>query len=246
MKKTFKLLIHPILTIIVSFYCIQPITLRSVKAYSYGYLRVINETTPFFADRLGESFTCFLPYTYYVKVLGESDGYFHVECYGDNQPAIDGYVPSSELFSDGLSVSSPYPNVKITTLNTTPLYSNTDMRESLQYVFKNRELNFYGYAQSSLGENLIYVGYNGKLGYIQESEVFPFSVPDHPNELTFLIPETPKPSPEQTIESESIDLRVIIIGALILACLLAVVVVVKNKPSEKRLEPQYYDENDFE
>lgn len=246
MKITLNKLISLTLTVIVSIFITPSITPRSVEAYSFGYMRVINDTTPFYADQMGENFTCYLPYTYYVKVLGESNGYFHIECYGENQPAIDGYVPTSDLFSDGLSVTSPYANVKITTLSTTPLYSSTDMRESLQYVFKNRELNFYGYAQSEHGENLLYVSYNGKLGYVQESQVVPFNVPNHPNELTFLTPATPEETPEETPEPESLDLRVIIIGALILAGAVALIVVFKNKPEDKRYQTHYYDENDFE
>lgn len=216
-----------------------------VLAKSEQYGRIITYDTPFFKDVNDEHYTCYLPYSYYVKILGEYNNFYHVECYGENQPAIDGYIEKSYLFFDDQVVSNPYANATISTLEVCPLYLDIDTTKSIQYVFKDRQLRFYGYAHSTLGENLIYVEYNGKLGYIKESYVSPFTIDNHPNPLTFLTPETPE-TPEQTVDKTQIDLRIIIIGSLILAGLISLTVIFKNKPERKAYNNEYYEESDIE
>ena len=99
------------------------------------YRRIINEDTPLYLDGEGCQFLFFLPYTYYVKILNTYGNFFHVECYGTGDTiALDGYVPKNMLYQDGLEVTSPYPEKKITTSNATILYQDTELTINLQYV----------------------------------------------------------------------------------------------------------------
>ncbi len=212
-----------------------------------SYLRVITDDTPFFQSVTDQSPLFYLPYTYYVKVLGANNGFLHVECYGNgNSVAIDGYVPEGYLFDDGLSVSSPYVVLNITTVNTAVLYADSGQSNSLQYVFKDRNLQYYGTLHTDSGV-LYYVGYNNKLGYVSENDVFPFSIPNHPNELTFIEPEQPEDTPDnpEIQSATAFDLRFAIIACLLFAGLVALFMVIsKNKPN--KVAASFYDENDYE
>lgn len=219
---------------------------NTVLAINEQYGRIITSDTPLYQNANTNEFLCYLPYTYYVKILGELNNYYHVECYGENQMAIDGYIPKSYLFFDDLVVINPYVSVTVTTLNTCQLYLDKELKQGIQYVFKDRQLRFYGFAISELGDNLIFVEYNGNLGYVKESYVTPFTIENHSNPLTFLTPETPD-SPQDQVQSQTqVDLRIIIIGSLVLAGLISIVVIFKNKPEKKMFSNEYYEEGDFE
>lgn len=225
------------------------------------YMRVTTETTPFYADKNRSQLLFYLPYTYYVKILSKDDVMARVEVYGGETAAIDGYVPTETLFSDGLEVKNPFVNLEITTAKTTVLYADSALTDVLQYVFPSRGLRYYGSLPAADGSNLFFVSYNGKLGYVKESDVIPFVIENHPNELTFIIkePEVPATEPEETpsdssnssnspndSEQKSSDnLKIIIIACLIFAGVIALLVAVKSKPARKK-QNDYYDENYFE
>ena len=87
----------------------------------------------------------FLPYTYYVKVLGQSEEFYHVEAFGlGGHPALDGFVPKYMLFDDELLVENPYLRLSIYTFDTAVLYADSDLSNPIQYVFADRELCYYG------------------------------------------------------------------------------------------------------
>lgn len=246
-----KIIIFLVIITTLIFHVASPIP--TVVAAQSPYQRIITEDTPFYSDENGVKLLFYLPYTYYVKVLSEKDGLSHVECYGlGGTAAIDGYVPSSMLFDDGLSVTNPFVILKITTAKTAVLYADAALTEPLQYVFAERELSYYG-ARNTETENLYYVGYNDRLGYVKESDVVPFLIPNHPNELTFIVPEEP-PLKENTENQEQqtendlsvqTNLRIIIIVCLIFAGIIALFIALKNKP-QKSVAAGYYDENDYE
>ena len=224
----------------------------SESAFIYGgradgeYLRVITTDTPFYLDANDTAPLFYLPYTYYVKVLNSSAGFIHIECYGDgNTPAVDGYVPDGYLFDDGLIVSSPYVVLDVTTAKTAVLYADSDLKNPVQYIFADRTLHYYGHFLSG-GEMIYYVDYNGRLGYVRESEIYPFSIPNHPNELTFLTPEEP---PEQPTEPQQTDgvlsLKIVIIACLIFAGIIALIFAF-GKVKTKSVAAAYYDDNDYE
>ena len=177
-----------ILFISVSFgYFISP---ERVFAQS-EYRRVINDTTPFYKSALDESPLFYLPYTYYVKVLSQNDNFCHVEINGENgQTGIDGFVPTEQLFYDGQEVLTPYLNLSITTVGTTVLYLDATLSSPLQYIFAERSLLYFGERQSLSGK-IFYVAYNNKLGYVKESDVYPFIINDHPHKLTFITQTEP-------------------------------------------------------
>lgn len=227
------------------------VDIKVAHASSY-FLRVINDRTVFYSDANENSALFYLPYTYYVKSLGDLNGYVHVECYGTGgSPALDGYVKKQDLFDDGLTVESPYVNLSITTATTSILYADTTLSTPLQYVFAERVMRYYGNYVCQ-DQNVYYVEYNGKLGYVKESDVYPFAIPNHPNELTFIPKEEPSDTPNYEGEEQSgsqvqdyLSLKIIIIVCLLFAGIVALFFALKHKPNE-RIAASYYDENDYE
>ena len=217
-----------------------------------AYARIITEDTPFYSDPAGINMLFYLPYTYYVRVLDTGETLSHVECYGTGAAALDGYVPTDMLFYDGQSVQAPYANVTVTAACTAVLYEDASLSGAVQYIFEGRTMNYYGYLPESENSGIFFVSYNDKLGYVKESEVIPFTIPQHPNELTFLPQEEPEPLPEdnpaQNDEKASggADLKLIIIVCLIFAGIIALFVVFRKKPVSAAAASGYYDENDYE
>lgn len=220
----------------------------AVRADEAGtFLRVISADTPFFLSETAEKPLFFLPYTYYVKAIERVGDLTRVE-YGAVGRTIDGYVPTEKLFDDGLRVNQPFPEITVTTAENCVLYADFDLSVSLQFVFKDRNMYYYGEYFDSQGERIYYIGYNNRLGYVKETSLVPFTVPYHPNELTFLEEENPKPAEEQSSaanENSLFNLRVIIISLLSLAGITALFVAFGKKP-KTNVAAGYYDENDYE
>ncbi len=219
------------------------------------YLRVIDSVTPFYSDSEGKELLFYLPYTYYVKVIKYGESFCQVECSGKGIVAIDGFVPTSMLYDDDLPVASPYVDLRISLKNTAIMFSDISCQSAMRVVFGDRDLQYYGMATRSDGVNVFYVNYNNKLGYVLETDVMPFAIANHPNELTFLVPEEEPPIVEDTptitppdtsspIVDDNSTFRIAIISCLILAGAFALVFAIKNKPKIK--QENYYDENDYE
>lgn len=212
------------------------------------YLRVIDDSTPFFQN-INDATPCFyLPYTYYVKVLNTTESLTHVEIHGNNGiAAIDGYVPTELLFDDGLEVSNPFLCLDITTAVTTVLYQDRYLTTPSQYIFAERKLKYYGHFHFE-NENVYYVSYNNKLGYVKESDIFPFIIQNHPNELTFIIQETPPleedPNENEYNNNDVFGLKSIIIVCLLFAGLIALFIALSKKTDNSK--SNYYEENDYE
>ncbi len=223
----------------------------SVAVATSNYLRVIDEETIFYSNANETSALFYLPYTYYVKHIGEAGGFIHIECYGtQGNPALDGYVKADKLFDDGLIVNNPFVNLTITTATTSVLYTDSALTSPIQYVFAERNLRYYG-SFFTADKNAYYVEYNGKLGYIKEEDVYPFVIPNHPNELTFLPEEEPDLPTSGTVDQPTsapedlLNLKIIIIVCLLFAGIVALFLALKHKPSQ-RVATGYYDENDYE
>ncbi len=222
---------------------------KSVKAENNGkYLRVIEENVPFFADEQGLEYIFNLPYTYYVKLLAEGEILSKVEYGALGGTALIGYVPTKSLYNDDLSVISPYPNLKIKTLCTTILYSDSEYTTQVQYIFSGREMTFLGSSISTNGVYACFVEYNGRIGYVKDNDIIPFNLENHPNELTFLEPE-PEPELIPEIENEGsttkVSLKYVIIACLLFAGVLSLLLVFRKTPATSPAV-SYYDENDYE
>ena len=217
------------------------------KTDAYKYMRIIDENTPLYSDVLGTDLVCYLPYTYYVRVLSHGEYFLRVECYGnDGTAAFEGYVPAEKLYDDGLEVDKPYADVKATTAATTILYFDKELTMPQMYVFPERSLKYYG--QIPYGDTYIYfVGYNGRVGYVKETDLYSFEVPNHSNELTFLITEN-EAEPELTPQTETFDLtgiKVVIIVCLVFAGMVGLFIAFRPK-AKLGTAATYYDENDYE
>ncbi len=213
------------------------------------FARVITEDTPFYQTETSTQPLFFLPYTYYVKILKIDKNFTHVECYGDGDTAtIDGFVPTDMLFFDDLSVQNPFVVLQLTTIDTAVLYDDALLFEQSQYIFANRKLNYYGSIETQNGK-AYFVSYNDRLGYIKESDVYPFSIPNHPNELTFLTPDTPTPpqteTPTQQNANDFFGIRVAIIICILFAGVVALFFALSKRP-DKKIASTYYDDNDYE
>ena len=210
------------------------------------YRRVINDNTPFYKSTLDEKPLFYLPYTYYVKVISQNDNFCHVEINGENgRTAIDGFVPTEQLLYDGQEVLSPYLNLYITTVDTTILYADTSLSSPIQYIFSERSLFYFG-EQQSINGKLFYVAYNDKLGYVKESDIFPFVINNHPNDLTFITkPETNNNQTATQSNGIFSNLKTVIIVCLLLAGLIALFIATSNKNNVAK-RTNYYEENDYE
>lgn len=211
------------------------------------YLRVITEDTPFYRNATDSQPLFYLPYTYYVKSLGTFDEFTHVEVYGgDGKAALDGYVPTAFLFQDGQAVSSPYLHLKIFTSQTAVIYEDLSLSTPAQYVFADRELTYYGSMLTEQGK-AFFVSYNNRLGYVKETEVYPFAIQNHPNDLTFLSPDLPEENLSQPSSNnrDFFSLKIAIIACLLFAGLIALFVALRPKLPQIN-NSDYYDENDYE
>ena len=226
-------------------------TAKPVKA-SAGtkFLRVISTETPFYKNIGDEQPLFFLPYTYYVKVIDKDEDYTHVEFSSQlNSITLDGFVPTGLLFDDNLSVLSPYPAVPIVSANACMIYEDSTLLNALQYVFSDRQLVYYGQLQSKSNETLYYVNYNERFGYIKESDVVPFAISNHPNELTFLpdysSPETNPDTKDDEQTTSVLSIKIVIISCLIFAGAIGLFFAFKKRPKTNNIT-YFYDENDYE
>lgn len=216
-----------------------------------NYFRVINSETPFYRDEKMQFLAFYLPYTYYVKVLSVDGDVAHVECYGQTGTiAMDGYTRYSMLYKDDLNTDSPYLSLTVTTIEPTKLYSDSELNSPVRYLFQNRALCYYGSLETQRGI-LYYVSYNGQFGYVSEESITPFTVANHPNELTFLVKEEPS-SPSDSTDAENADkdnsdnyltIRIVIISCLVLAGVIALFTVKRPK---KTKSTDCYEENEYE
>ncbi len=236
-----------LITALILFYSIfAPKNLINIVDAENLYARIITEDTPFYQTQQSESPLFFLPYTYYVKIIESGEKLTHVECYGDgNTATLDGFVPTEMLFYDGLEVQNPYVVLEITTVSTAILYQDSNLSVKSQYLFENRTLQYYGSLSTPNGR-IFYVAYNDRLGYVKESDVFPFSIKNHPNELTFIKPTEPlDPPTEEPISEGFFGIKVAIIVALIFAGIIALIFIATNK-KESSIAVSFYDDNDYE
>lgn len=206
------------------------------------YLRVVDHDTPLYEDIEMKNFLFYLPYTYYLKVLSTVGNAAHVECSGDSLPAIDGYTPADRLYDDGLAVAFAYAHISVTTCKPTALYSDTTFTKTMRYIFAERSLDYYGSISTDNGY-AYFVAYGDALGYVKEDCLYPFTIPNHPNPLTFIQTSEPESTVEtkETGKGISLTLRIVIISCLIAAGLIAAISFRKPKTNDSG----YYDENDF-
>lgn len=208
-----------------------------------NYRRVTTEQTPFYANQNGTNLICYLPFSYYVKLLSDSGDFAHIEMYGeDGFPAIDGFVPSFALSMPQREVNSPYPNLSVTTANACILYGDKLLNDSLQYIFAGRTLKFLGELIQEDKERLYLVGYNDKIGYVKESDVYPFTLPLHPDPLPNQETDSqPSSKPQQSNTSNALKTGIFI--CLLLAGIIALLIAFRKK--QPASTTTFYDENDY-
>ncbi|MCQ2399160.1 MAG: hypothetical protein MJ072_01480 [Clostridia bacterium] len=201
-----------------------------------NYLRVINEDVGFYASVYDESPLFFLPCSFFVRKVGESGEFVHVECFGvgENSPMLDGFVYKSELVKSD-DVYDPFLSFNVTTAFSSAIYYDKSLTSVIQYVFKDRTLGYYGKAESPTGEKVYYVAYNGKLGYMRETDLMPFTVPLHP------IPIGKKPTedvPEEVKGDETErTLKIAVIVSLAGAFFVIFGLIVLPEKKERRTAP---------
>jgi hypothetical protein len=207
---------------------------------------VIDYETPFFSDVKGENLLFYLPYTYYVKVIGKSGTMAHIECFGlGDTVKIDGYTYFDNLFFDGQTVADPFLEYKVTTQKTAVLYSTPTLENPVQFIFAERKLNYYGHVKLGDDHYVYCVEYCGVIGYLKESDLYPFYIKNHPNALTFLPPVPSNPDEEKPTKNTAVYFRVIIISCLVLAGILALFISLrKKKPPE--ITRDFYEDGDYE
>ena len=214
-----------------------------VKAQTESpYLRVTTQDTPLYANANGSNLICYLPYSYYVKIIEEVGIYTHVEIFGLDCPAIDGYTPTVMLSLTEGYTNNPFPTLTVTTEKNCVLYADSDLSASVQYLFAGRSLRYLGYYFDGQKEGLFLVGYNDKIGYVKESDVYPFTLPLHPNPLPV---ETPQEDEMATTTTNTTTIKYGIIICLVLAGVIALLIAFRSKKTSCVQKDVFYDENDY-
>lgn len=235
---------------------IVPNTFFAKAQSSKNYYRVITEDANFYESSSMQSTLFYLQYTYYVNVIAEVGELYQIEVYGgENSPSFIGYTKKENLYKDDFEITSPYPNASVKTCCSTILYNDTNYLNKQVYLFPERSFTYYGKNYDSVGNVLYLIGYEDKVGYVKESSLYPFSIDNHPNELTFLkkepveqvngadteiVEDNTKPKTD-----ENTLLKVGIICSLIVAGGLGLYVVLRKKEHPQR-KVSYYDENEYE
>lgn len=228
------------------------------KAYVHAdgteYYRVIKENANLYESPSMTTVLFILPYTYYVNVIGEKGNLYKIEIYGEGSaPSFFGYTEKENLMLETMEVSSPYPKIQIMTSMSTVLYSDAFCTDKLNYIFPERKLTYFGSVYNDDGSLSYLICYGEKLGYIKENAVYPFSIPNHPNPLTFIKEEkeednqeaSSKDVTESTNYSNNDLLKIGIFCSLLVAGVLGLYVAVRKK-DKKTKTVNYYDENDYE
>ena len=245
MKRFFYLgLFALLLSIIVSFTPKISLTITNAD-YSKqdSFRRITTEQTPFYSNENGTNLICYLPYSYYVYLLSDNGSFSHVEMYGENGfPAIDGFVPSFALSIPTNEVVSPYPELTITTAKSCVLYSDKLLEDTVQYIFSGRSLRYLGEVVLEDKERLYLVGYNDKIGYVKESDVFPFTLPLHPDPL--FNQELDEQIPTSNGQNSTVNtLKTGIFICLLLAGIIALLIAFRKKQPVSTTT--FYDDNDY-
>ena len=191
-----------------------------------AYLRVLEENVFFYSSPEEDTAVFILPYSYYVKKIGVSGEYYHVECFGlGNTPMLDGFVKIEDVTpSDGTSL--PYLSYSITTAKDAELYFERPLSDSYRYVFKNRTLYYYGKITVDSGEIFYCVSYNKTLGFISEEDVYPFTVPLNPDPIDVPSPASDTENDETENKRTETALKTAVAASLILAAVIIIALIV--------------------
>ena len=209
------------------------------------YGRITDSVTPFYIDEEGCNILCYLPYTYYVKILSNGNLLSHVQYGFGSTTLIDGYVPTEKLFIESAMVEVPYPDLYVTTCKNAVLYADGNCTTIIQHVFNGRKMKFLASANFN-DIYSCYVEYNGITGYVKEDEITPFTLQNHKNPLTFLPPEPETVLPITQFNSDNLALKIIIVACLLGAGIIALICVFTKKATCEIAASGYYDENDYE
>lgn len=230
--------ITAIIIIMVLLVTVFPVKENIANAES-EYYRVVTNGVYLNSSANDSSAVFELPLSYYVKKTGETNEYYHVECYGesDKTPKIDGYV-LKDLVKKSTFKSSPYLRLTIKTNASVVLYKDKALKEPLRVIFSDKELGYYGKIPLDNGGMAYYVNYGSEIGYVNEEFILPFSVPMHETPIENEKIETTKEPTENSSINESkkdSELKIIVIIAVILSAviILGLIVIPEKKNAEK-------------
>jgi len=210
-------------------FALYPQAVSLVCADEIDYLRIISDDVILYGDKNFTEPICFLPYTYYLIAVNEEENGFFVEC-DAGEISIDGFVKADEVFSDGQEVDKPYPNLLLKTNDICVLYSDFNLENKIQFVYANRDLQYFGEYVNDNGKHVFLVSYGDKLGYVEEDFIVPFTLSHHPNALTFLPDETPSiPTVNQTKSDDDLVIKIVVIACLFGAGIIALFISLKPK-----------------
>lgn len=191
-----------------------------------AYLRVLEENVFFYSSPEEDTAVFILPYSYYVKKIGVSGEYYHVECFGSgNTPMLDGFVKIEDVTPSN-DTSLPYLSYSITTAKDAELYFEKPLSDSFRYVFKNRTLYYYGKITVDSGEIFYCVSYNKTLGFISEEDVYPFTVPLNPDPIDVPSPASDTENDETENKRTETALKTAVAASLILAAVIIIALIV--------------------
>ncbi len=210
------------------------------------YLFISGDQVIFYSDQNAEKPLFYMNRAYYARIIYSTEYLYKVEVFGGDTPMLDGFILKSEDVYIKEQTQKVFPDFAVTVINSAAMYSDRTLSSVVQYVFPEREMRYYGYFSTPDGEKLVFVNYNGKLGYIKNSDITPFTVPDNSPPKPVEPDVTPEPDDKTSEKTDNFfSIKITVIVCLIFAGIIAFFIV-KRPVKEKETAASYYDENDFE
>lgn len=226
----------------------------TVYAEEEKWARILNDSTPFYADYACTIIKFYLPKTYFIKVVNTGEDVTRV-IYMDNDttlPLREGYVKTCDIFLfDGIP-KSPYPQVLITVNSDEILFADSNKQYPKTVLTAGSTAVYYG-ALTQGTEHFYYVYSNGYIGYVRKGAFAPFEIPAHEIPL-----ETPKDSSlldnplnsqltsDTTTQVMNVDatMKIIITIAVALVSVSVIYLLFRPKNTSSRLVA-FHDDEDF-
>ena len=183
---------------------------EQARAETYGYARIMDDSTYFYSEADEDAGLFLLPRTYFVQIIGDAGDYYQISYLDgqENVKAVKGYCKKSQVTPVSYLPQTPYLvyRIQVTYSTDEPSFPDGFLEEI------TLSADYYGafYYGSAL---CYYVYLNGSFGYVPASAC---SKPDYPENTEFTDPPDPSPVPQKK-DVTGIVLTCILASAAILA-----------------------------
>ncbi len=215
-----------------------------------AWVRVTEENVKLYTNANTGKVTCILEKSYYLEVLGETDGFYLVSVMNNTAafPKITGYVKTDSVDVCTAQPAAPYyPNVllRVDTDSAGIYFSPLSSAELILTAVNTQEMSYYGSIVSE-GKTWYYVCYCGRFGYVPSENVTEPAVSLHPTPLPDLNPETPvvtPPSDSGDSQTPSASVAEILLIAFVAVLSVGLVLALFIPGNRRKKEENCFDKN---